>query len=519
MILRDILEGVGLHSTHALAVHQHLGYGVALIRGDGEGLIPSVTDGGPAGGRDGAVRAGRCLNGVVGVVPTAAAAGLVIQLNGAGQRRVVGVGGSEEPLVGGIGRHSGGTGQDIACVIHPHQRAGIGVQRAAGNGQAGVCQRLAAGGDSGVLGCAGGGRSGDGDLHLCAGRFVEACIRRLGDLYLYGTNLDGSQLAGGVNGCLAGAVGHSVGHSPGAGAAGGAQLQGLAIDHGGSAGNAQCLLIVLFCQGDSQGDGEILVVVAGGFQGDGDLVTRLAAGDSIGQQTAVRREILLGKRSLRAVADAVFAVIAPRLPGGNLRPVRRVGVIRGVRVLLLQLDRFEAAAIRLVHHDFKPDVLHCVVVFGVLRSELCLEGLGGSRSAAHRFAAIRPTPAVRQRHIRQRLTVFCRQVGGLCVGRCCLRYHKFTMHSFKSVVVIRITNAGVHTVGTGVQRGRILNIPRLNRAVARRGITVGHLSIRVTSPVCQGRCAGRLTVSIACHADLAVLLSLFDSDIRSSRNR
>ena len=79
MIRRDILEGVGLHRAHALTIHQHLGYGVALVRGDGEGLIPSVTDGGPAGGRDGAVRAGRCLNGVVGVVgvvPTATAAGV-----------------------------------------------------------------------------------------------------------------------------------------------------------------------------------------------------------------------------------------------------------------------------------------------------------------------------------------------------------------------------------------------------------------------------------------------------------
>ena len=80
VILCDILEGVGLHRAHALTVHQHLGHGVALVRGDGEGLIPSVTDGGPAGGRDGAVRAGRCLNGVVGVVgvvPTATGVGPV----------------------------------------------------------------------------------------------------------------------------------------------------------------------------------------------------------------------------------------------------------------------------------------------------------------------------------------------------------------------------------------------------------------------------------------------------------
>ena len=132
MILRDILEGVGLHSTHALAVHQHLGYGVALIRGDGEGLVSAVTDGGPSGGRDGAVRAGRCLNGVVGVVPTATtAAGLVIQLNGAGQRRVVGIGGRKAPLVARVGLHLGIAGPGIALIIHPFQRTGIGLQSAA----------------------------------------------------------------------------------------------------------------------------------------------------------------------------------------------------------------------------------------------------------------------------------------------------------------------------------------------------------------------------------------------------
>ena len=104
----------------------------------------------------------------------------------------------------------------------------------------------------------------------------------------------------------------------------------------------------------------------------------------------------------------MFAAIAPRLPVGKPQPVRRVGVLRGVRVLLRQLDRFEAAsirllhhafqfhvlhrvvvvgvcpgglrfeatAIRLVHHDFKFNVLHHVVVVGVCRGKLRLEGLG-----------------------------------------------------------------------------------------------------------------------------------------------
>ena len=46
-----------------------------------------------------------------------------------------------------------------------------------------------------------------------------------------------------------------------------------------------------------------------------------------------------------------------------------VGVCRGEL-------RFEATAIRLVHHDFKFNVLHHVVVVGVCRSKLRLEGLG-----------------------------------------------------------------------------------------------------------------------------------------------
>ena len=87
------------------------------------------------------------------------------------------------------------------------------------------------------------------------------------------------------------------------------------------------------------------------------------------------------------------------------------------------------------------------------------------------------------------------------------------------MVVARLADPCKHTVSTGVQRGRIADIPRLNRAAVRSGITVGHLSIQIARLVCQGRCAGRFTVSIARHAELAVLPSLFDSDIRSSRNR
>ena len=446
----------------------------------------------------------------------------MIQLDGAGQRRVVGVGGGEAPLVGGVGRHGGGIGQDIACVIHPLQRTGVGVQRAAGNGQASISQSLAAGGDLGVLGFAGGSGRFDHEYEGIAGDVVVVLVALLGCDDADRADLDRGQNASvGINGCLAGAVisVNAVGHCARAGAASGGQCQCLTVDHTTRTGDGQRLLIVLFCQSDVQRDGEILVIVTGRLEGEGDFVTRLAAGDRIGQPAVRCGNILLGKGSNRPGTDAVSTVIAPVLPAGKLRPVRRVGVLRGVRVLLLQLDRFEVAAIRLVHHDFKPDVLHHVVVDSVCRGELRLEGLGGSRSAAHGFAAIHPTPAVRQLHIRQCLTVFCRQAGGSGVGRSCLRYHKFAMHSFKSVVVIRITNAGVHTVSTGVQRGRIADIPRLNRAAVRSGITVGHLSIQIARLVCQGRCAGRFTVSIARHAELAVLSSLFDSDIRSSRNR
>ena len=74
------------HRADALAVDLDVGDGIALIWGDGKGLIPTLTDADAAGGRNRAARPGSCLDGVAAVVPTAATAGLVIQLNLAGKR-------------------------------------------------------------------------------------------------------------------------------------------------------------------------------------------------------------------------------------------------------------------------------------------------------------------------------------------------------------------------------------------------------------------------------------------------
>ena len=48
----DILKGVGLHRADALAVDLDVGNSIALIRGDGEGLIPALADADIAGGRE-----------------------------------------------------------------------------------------------------------------------------------------------------------------------------------------------------------------------------------------------------------------------------------------------------------------------------------------------------------------------------------------------------------------------------------------------------------------------------------
>ena len=68
----DILKGVGLHRADALAVDLDVGDSIALIRGDGEGLIPALTDADIAGGRNGAASPGSCLDGVVAVRMAAA---------------------------------------------------------------------------------------------------------------------------------------------------------------------------------------------------------------------------------------------------------------------------------------------------------------------------------------------------------------------------------------------------------------------------------------------------------------
>ena len=64
----DILKGVGLHRADALAVDLDVGDSIALIRGDGEGLISALTDADIAGGRNGAASPGSCLDGVVAVI-------------------------------------------------------------------------------------------------------------------------------------------------------------------------------------------------------------------------------------------------------------------------------------------------------------------------------------------------------------------------------------------------------------------------------------------------------------------
>ena len=68
----DILKGVGLHRANALAVNLDVGDGIALIRGDGEGLISALADADIAGGRNGAASPGSCLDGVVAVRMAAA---------------------------------------------------------------------------------------------------------------------------------------------------------------------------------------------------------------------------------------------------------------------------------------------------------------------------------------------------------------------------------------------------------------------------------------------------------------
>ena len=61
----DILEGVAVHRAHALAVHQHVGNGIALRGGDGEGLGRALLHGHLTGGGDGAALTGGGGDGVL----------------------------------------------------------------------------------------------------------------------------------------------------------------------------------------------------------------------------------------------------------------------------------------------------------------------------------------------------------------------------------------------------------------------------------------------------------------------
>ena len=61
----DILEGVAVHRAHALAVHQHIGDGVALLGGDGEGLGRALLHGHRTGRGDGAALTGGGGDGVL----------------------------------------------------------------------------------------------------------------------------------------------------------------------------------------------------------------------------------------------------------------------------------------------------------------------------------------------------------------------------------------------------------------------------------------------------------------------
>ena len=61
----DILKGVAVHRAHALAVHQHVGDGIALLGGDGEGLGRALLHGHLTGGGDGAALTGGGSDGVL----------------------------------------------------------------------------------------------------------------------------------------------------------------------------------------------------------------------------------------------------------------------------------------------------------------------------------------------------------------------------------------------------------------------------------------------------------------------
>ena len=103
----DILKGVGLHRADALAINLDVGDSIALIRGDGKGLIFALADADIAGGRNGAASPGSCLDSVVAVVP-------IVPNAISGDLGVLG-------LTGGSGRfnheHEGGAGNVVVVLV------------------------------------------------------------------------------------------------------------------------------------------------------------------------------------------------------------------------------------------------------------------------------------------------------------------------------------------------------------------------------------------------------------------
>ena len=175
-----------------------------------------------------------------GWIVAASTAGLVIQFDLTGQRRVVGVRGHEAPLIGLVRFDLGIIRQSVALVIYPFQLAVIGIQCAAIGGQRRVLQCLATGGDLGVLGLTGGSGRFDHEHEGGAGDVVVVVVARLGCNNAHRADLGRSQNAGiGINGRTTGAVSsvNAVGHSAHAGAAGGGQCQRLTIDHTVRAGD------------------------------------------------------------------------------------------------------------------------------------------------------------------------------------------------------------------------------------------------------------------------------------------
>ena len=261
----------------------------------------------------------------------------------------------------------------------------------------------------------------DGDGFRSTGHIIVSSIAS----HLSGNGniacLGGGQLPGGiVNGGIAGAGSDRVGHGTIGGAAAGAQLQGLTVDHGGTAGEGQSRLVILCCQVDLQRNGVVLIIVTGRLEGNSNLVARLTTGDRIGQPAVRYGNILLGKGSNRPGTDAVSTVIAPVLPAGKPRPIRRIGVLGGIRILLRQLDIFDVSAVCLTHSHRNIDVLNRLIVDGVGGGELRREVLGGGGTNSR--AGVHPTPASGSSnvYIRQSLAVLGSQTGGNGVGRCAL---------------------------------------------------------------------------------------------------